>query len=123
MQYKVLLVDDSRAVFEMLNLMMEESEFTIQAYCESGEAALAQYGDVQPDLVLMDIVMPGMSGLEASAMLKKQWPQARILLVSAWDDGSLDDEAKAIGCVGVYPKPFSYNSLLKAMREAVASKA
>lgn len=65
-KYNVLLVDDSRVVHvEMIN-MLADSEFQIHTYCRSGEDALDAYADAAPDLVLMDIVMAGMCGLEAS---------------------------------------------------------
>lgn len=123
MKNSIMLVDDSRAVFEMLKRLLVGSEYEIVAHCMSGEEALSRYGDVFPDLVIMDIVMPGASGLETSREIKTQWPDARILIVSALDDDSVRSEAMSIGCAGVYQKPLERNSILKAINEAITDTA
>lgn len=119
MKKRIMLVDDSCAVFEILKRFLEGSEYEIVTHCKCGEDALSRYGEVKPDLVLMDIVMPGMNGLEAGRELKRQWADARILIVSAMDDDDIRAEAASICCDGVYQKPFECSSLLKAINAAM----
>jgi len=120
MKNGVMLVDDSRAAYEMLNRLLENTAFEIVAFCKSGEAALSKYGEVSPDIVIMDILMPGMNGLETSAELKRRWPEAKILIASSLDYGDIEAAAESIGCVGVYQKPFERSSFLKALQDAVS---
>lgn len=119
-KYNVLLVDDSRVVHVEMIKMLADSEFQIHTYCRSGEDALDAYADAAPDLVLMDIVMAGMCGLEASKKIMCQWPDARILVVSALVYDDVIEEINEFGGKGLVAKPFSREKLLNAMRQAVA---
>ena len=120
MKNGVMLVDDSRAAYVMLSRLLENTEFEITMYCESGEVAIAKYGDVLPDIVIMDLLMPGMNGLDTSAELKRQWPEAKILIASGLDYEEIEAASGSIGCVGVYQKPFERSSLLKTLQDAVS---
>ncbi|MGO5094606.1 response regulator [Agathobaculum sp. LCP25S3_E8] len=119
-KYNVLLVDDSRVVHDEMMKMLADSEFQIQTYCRSGENALSVYADAAPDLVLMDIVMAGMCGLEAGRKILCQWPDARILVVSALVYDDVIEEINEFGDKGLVAEPFNRDNLLEAMRKAVA---
>ena len=88
MSKRVMVVDDSRIVQLQLKKILADTEYQIVAFCQSGEEALEKYSEVQPDLVTMDILMPGIDGLETARQLLKSYPNARILMVSslAYDD-------------------------------------
>ena len=61
MSKKLMIVDDSRVVYASMSKMLENSGWEIAQFCRSGEEALKTYPDIQPDVVTMDIVMPGMA--------------------------------------------------------------
>ena len=65
MSKRIMVVDDSRLVRVQLGDVLEGTDYEIVAYCRSGEDAIAQYDEVKPDLVTMDIIMQGMDGLDA----------------------------------------------------------
>ena len=88
MKKRVMVVDDSRLVQVQLGDMLDGTDYEIAAYCRSGEDAIAQYNEINPDLVTMDIIMPGMDGLETSRAILEKYPDAKIIMVSslAYDD-------------------------------------
>ena len=98
--------------------MLEGSEIEIVGYCRSGEDALEQYEALQPELVTLDIVMPGMDGLETCVKLKARWPDAQILMVSSMAYDDIIDQAVASGAKGFLFKPFTQESLLEGLRGA-----
>ena len=116
---RVLVVDDSRVALMEIERLLKDTEFEIVGYCPDGESALNQYEEVQPDLVLMDIVMPGQSGLEVSAVLRQLYPDSRIIIVSSLNDDVIEDFTRAIGCKGLCQKPFGQEELLDTMRKAL----
>jgi two-component system chemotaxis response regulator CheY len=118
-----MIVDDSRIVYMQMQKMLEETEFEIAGYCRSGEEALEKYGELQPDVVTMDIVMPGIDGLETCQKLLEQWPDARVVMVSslAYDDTM--DTAAANGAKGFLFKPFTKETLVESIEKALADEA
>ena len=80
MSKRIMVVDDSRLVRVQLNDVLNGTDYEIAAYCRSGEDAIAQYDEVKPDLVTMDIIMQGMDGLDASEHILKEHPDAK----SSW---------------------------------------
>ena len=72
MAKRIMVVDDSRMIGMQMRNLLEDTDYEVAAYCRDGEEAIDQYGQVQPDLVTMDIIMPGMDGLEtAQAILER----------------------------------------------------
>lgn len=65
--------------------------------CSGGDAALETYARHHPDLVLMDIKMEGMSGLEATGRIKKDFPEARVIIISQWEGPVLREAARMAG--------------------------
>lgn len=118
-KHRIMVVDDSRVVYAEMKKMLEDSEIEIAAFCRSGEDAVEQYGEVQPELVTMDIVMPGMDGLEACQALLEKWPDARVFMVSSMAYEDMINTAASIGAKGFLFKPFTKESLLEGLRGAL----
>lgn len=116
---RIMVVDDSRVVYAEMKKMLEGSEIEIAAYCRSGEEALEQYEAVNPELVTMDIVMPGMDGMETCAKLRKRWPDSHIFMVSSMAYEDIINDAAALGAKGFLFKPFTKDSLLEGIRGAL----
>ena len=121
-KYNLMIVDDSRVVYAEMKKLLEGSEFEIVSYCRSGEAALEEYGTVKPDVVTMDIVMPGIDGLETCQRLMEQWPDARILMVSSLAYGCTTENSAQLGAKGFLFKPFTQEELLTGLRKAMESE-
>ncbi len=119
MSKRIMVVDDSRLVRVQLGDVLKGTDYEIVAYCKSGEEAIEQYGEVNPDLVTMDIIMQGMDGLDASEMILKEYPDARIVMVSSLAYEDTYERAKAIGAKGFVDKPFHREQLLKVFEQAL----
>lgn len=120
MSRRIMVVDDSRLVRVQLGDVLEGTDYEIAAYCRSGEDAIARYAEVQPDLVTMDIIMQGMDGLDATELILKEHPDARIVMVSSLAYEDTFERAKAIGAKGFVDKPFHQEQLLRVFEEALA---
>ncbi len=122
MSKKVMVVDDSRIVQLQLQKILSDTEYQVVACCQSGEEAIEQFDQVQPDLVTMDIIMPGMDGLEAARLILESHPQARVLMVSSLAYDDTIDEANQIGASGFVYKPFDREAVLASIRKVFAGE-
>ena len=116
---KIMVVDDSRIVQLQLQKILSGTDYEVVACCQSGEEALSLYEQVKPDLVTMDILMPGIDGLETARQLLKAHPHARILMVSSLAYDDTINEANSIGTKGFVYKPFDRDQLLPAIQHAI----
>lgn len=120
MSKRIMVVDDSRLVRVQLEDVLAGTDYEIAAYCRSGEDAIARYAEVNPDLVTMDIIMQGMDGLDATEIILKEHPDARIVIVSSLAYDDTFERAKAIGAKAFVDKPFHQEQLLRVFEEALA---
>ena len=113
----VLLVDDQRLMRDGLRTLLElEGGFAVVGEASDGEAALEAYAARPSDVVLMDIRMPGMGGVEATRRLIERWPTARVLILTTFsDDASVFDGLRA-GALGYVLKDVSGQELAQAVR-------
>jgi len=100
---KVLIVDDNEPMRRMIKAVVADLAAEIFE-CSDGSEALAAYHEHQPDLVLMDLKMAGMDGLAATRQIRQFLPEARIVLVSQWDDAPLREAARSAGAVAYVGK-------------------
>ncbi len=119
----VLIVDDHRIVREGLRQFVIEVPGVHRVItAASGEEALARYDAERPDLVLMDIQMPGLGGLEATRRLVARYPQATVLVLTAADDRENVATAVANGARGYLNKDVSHEELCAAVATALAGE-
>jgi two-component system, chemotaxis family, chemotaxis protein CheY len=93
---KVLIVDDSEPMRRMIKTLLSDLVGEIFE-CSDGCEALAAYQEHRPDLVLMDMKMDVTDGLAATRQIKQFFPEARIVMVSQWEDAQLRDDARLAG--------------------------
>ena len=118
---RVMVVDDSRIQEVQVRNLLEDTDYEVAAYCRNGEEALSVYGVVRPDVVTMDIIMPGMDGLETTRALLEEHPEAKVVMVSSLAYDETFNEAKAIGAKAFLDKPFDREKLLSALDQALYS--
>ena len=118
-KHRIMVVDDSRVVYAEMKKMLEGSEIEIAEFCRSGEEALEKYESVQPELVTLDIVMPGMDGMETCESMLERWPNAKIFMVSSMAYEDMINQAAELGAKGFLFKPFTKESLLGGLRGAL----
>ncbi len=117
---RIMVVDDSRMVFLQIEALLADSDYEIVAYCQDGNEALEQYGQVNPDLVTMDIIMPGMDGLETVQAILEEYPDAKIVMLSSLAYEDTFTEAREVGAKAFLDKCFDRQQLLDVFEQVLA---
>lgn len=121
MNKTLMIVDDSMFVYEEMKYMLMDSEFNIIEYSQNGEDSLEKYENAKPDLVTMDIILPGIDGMTAADRIIKKYPDARIIVVSSLAYDETIEQAKGLGIKHLLFKPFTKDELLESLK-ATASE-
>jgi two-component system, NarL family, response regulator LiaR len=115
----VMIVDDHTVVRKGIVFSLLASEgITVLAEAGSGEEALRLCAVAQPDVVLMDVKMPGMGGIEAMRALHDAYPQVHVIALTSFEDADLVQEALAAGAIAYLLKDIPLDELVKAIRLA-----
>ena len=117
---RLMVVDDSRVIEMQMQKLLADTDYEIVAYCRDGEEAIERYGEVEPDLVTMDIIMPGIDGLETAGAILKDYPFAKIVMVSSLAYDDTINEADDIGVKAFVYKPLEREKMLEAFAKALA---
>ena len=116
---RVLLVDDQAVVRRALRVRFHlEPDLQVVGEASTGREALTLAQTLTPDVVLMDIEMPGMDGIEATAALRRAVPQSVVVILSIYDDAQTRGRAQAAGAVACVEKRGETETLLSAIRLA-----
>src|SRR5690554_3671120 len=120
---RVLLVDDHAVVRTGFRLLLQSrQDVAVVGEAESGEGALQRFSELAPDVVVLDIAMPGMGGLEALKRIRARDPRARVLALSAYDDPMHARRALREGALGFLSKRSAPETLKEALTTVAASK-
>ncbi len=118
-----MLVDDHALVRMGFRMLLADAKVEVVAECDSGEQACSDYPRVQPDVVVMDLSMPGMGGLEAVRRLLAQDPKARILALSAHEDTAHPRRVLRAGALGYLAKRSAPDALIAAVTAVAENRA
>jgi len=114
---RVMLVDDHAVVRVGFRMLLEAGgDVEVAAEADSGELAYQRYADVQPDVVVMDLSMPGMGGIEAVRRLLARDRDARVLVLSAHEDSAHPRRVLKAGALGYLSKRSAPEELIAAVR-------
>ncbi len=120
---KVLLVDDHAVVRTGFRLLLQsQPDINVVAEAQSGEAACQMYTELTPDVVVMDLGMPGMGGLEALRRIRARNSAARVLALSAHDDPMHARRALREGALGFLSKRSAPEALIEAIASVAAGR-
>ncbi len=101
---RVLICDDDTAVRDVLRLLLQDLNCDVVAACKDGKDGVEQYSATRPDLVFMDIKMPGKNGIEALREILKIDSQAKVVMLSALDDVIVAESSTHSGACGYVRK-------------------
>lgn len=124
MRNTVLIADDNAFVRTALYEIFErEPDFHVCAVVEDGREAVEEACRLRPDLIVLDLTMPVMSGLDAARVLRQMMPDVPIVIYSATPNELSEKVAKAIGIAGLISKTDRVSVLINAVRNALHAKA
>lgn len=123
-QIRVMIVDDHAIVRSGIEYsLLAQDDIVLVATAGSGEEALRLCVEAAPDVILMDMVMPGMDGVETTRAILARCPQVRVLGLTSFQEGHLVQEALKAGAIGYLLKDVGIDKLNQAIRDAYAGKS
>lgn len=120
---RVLIADDHSIVREGLKTVLEDGEFTVVGEASNGFMAVDTVRDTHPDVVLMDLQMPGLSGIEAARMILAEFPRTKILALTTFADEKLVMECLRAGVHGYVIKDVEKMGLKQYIRGVLKGEA
>ena len=120
MSRTVMIVDDSMIMTQKLSVMVRDLGHQVVRVCKDGTEAIRDYPLVKPDLVTMDITMPGMDGIETMIKIKALNPHARVIMVTSHGQEGMVVKALEAGALGYVLKPVSKEKLAAMIERAMA---
>ncbi len=118
MTKKLLIVDDEAEICEFLKSFFEDRDFKV-ATAHNGAAALEQVARFEPEVVLLDIQMPGMDGLQTLKKIKDNHPKVKVIMVTAVETQEKIEEAMRLGADNYITKPLSLEYLEKDVQDKI----
>jgi two-component system chemotaxis response regulator CheY len=119
---KILIVDDASFMRGSLKYIAENAGHEVVGMARDGSEALQLYKELKPDLVTLDILMKGQDGLSALEAIRKQSPEAKVIMVTALGQEEKQEEARRLGASGYIRKPFKQTQVVDEI-ESVLSNA
>ncbi|PLR94829.1 response regulator [Bacillus sp. T33-2] len=116
---RVLIVDDAKFMRITLSNILKKANHDIVGEAETGIEAVRLYRELKPDLVTMDITMPEMSGLQAVKEIKRDYPDAKIIMCSAMGQQKMVVEAIEAGAKDFIVKPFDDSHVLDSITRVI----
>lgn len=122
MSQRVLIVDDAAFVREVLTQILQKHGFEVCGEAQNGTEAVESATSQKPDLILMDIVMPVKSGIQATEEILKTNPSMPIIACSTEGSEAMVAKAIAAGCVDFVVKPFQIENLIGTIKKVLSKK-
>ncbi len=119
---RVLLADDHEAMLDRVKRLLEKA-FEVVRTVRDGQAALDAVAELRPDVLILDISMPVLTGIQAALRLKQKKSKVRIVFLTVHEDPDFAREALATGALGYVVKPRLATDLLVAIKEALAGRS
>jgi two-component system chemotaxis response regulator CheY len=112
----VMTVDDSAAILTIIAAYLEDSEFNVVASERDGRRAVERFEELRPDVVLLDLIMPGQSGVETLAQILAVDPDACVVMISSLGTEDAVHECLTAGARSFLQKPFTRDDFISFMR-------
>lgn len=119
MAKNILICDDAAFMRMMIKDILTKNGYNVAGEAENGAKAVEKYNDVKPDLVLMDITMPEMDGIQALKKIKEMDPGASVIMCSAMGQQAMVIESIQSGAKDFIVKPFQADRVIEAVKKVV----
>jgi two-component system, chemotaxis family, chemotaxis protein CheY len=117
----IIIADDSAFMVSTIKAILESAEHTIIGTAKSGEEASQLCANLSPDIVMMDILMPGKGGLSSLETIKKEKPEIKVIMVTAFGQESKISEAKQKGASAYIRKPFKKEEIISTVNAVLTA--
>ncbi len=118
---RVLIADDEPLIRETLAELLAEEGFEVVGEARDGAEAVRKAAELDPDVVLIDVRMPVVNGLEATRRIRLDRPDALVVALSAYDDPALEAAARAVGAADYVAKGTPSRELIERIKRAISS--
>jgi len=119
MAKRIIIADDAAFMRMMLKNILTAGGYEVVAECQNGREAVEKYRELKPDLVISDMVMPEMGGIDTIKQVIAEYPQANILICSAIGQQALVIEAIQAGAKDYIVKPFDQTNVLETVKKII----
>jgi len=119
MSKRIMVVDDAAFMRMMVKDILVKNGYEVCGEAENGIKAAALYGELKPDLVIMDITMPEMNGIDALKAIRAEDPKANVIMCSAMGQQAMVVEAIQAGAKDFIVKPFQADRIAEAVKKAL----
>ena len=116
---RIMIVDDSNFMRTMIKSVLIKAGYEIVAEAENGAVAVQKYRQVKPDLIMLDITMPEMTGIEALKQIKSEFPHVKAIMVSAMGQKPMVMEAIEAGASDFVVKPFLEDKVIATIESVL----
>jgi len=118
----VIVVDDSPIIVKKLTILLHTFGYKVVQTASNGKEAVAAYKQHKPDVVTMDITMPGMDGIEATQEIISEFPDAKIVMITSHGQENMVLDALKAGAKGYVLKPFQQQKVYETIQKACKRK-
>lgn len=117
----ILIIDDTPADLKRASAILSSSGYEISGVAIDGESGIFMFREKRPDLVIIDLILTGMNGIEILRRIRSEFPMSRAILCTSAGQGSIVDLAMRTGANGYVVKPYDPEILLSAVRRILES--
>jgi two-component system chemotaxis response regulator CheY len=116
---RVMVVDDDNLMREVLKALLRDEHFAVVGEARDGQSALTLLERTTPDIVCLDVNMPGMSGIDVLKTIRSRYPDIRVVMITGDSTMSTVREAVGFGAMGYIIKPFKAGRVTSSLRAAM----
>lgn len=113
---RVLIVEDNALTRMMLRSLLEQLKWEVAGEAEDGKEAVKVFAEVKPDVVFLDLILPGQSGLEALEEILKIDPNAKVVIITAVEQDEINKQLADKGATAILRKPFSFDEFRELLK-------
>ena len=119
---RLLIVDDSPFIAREIKDIVSEHDYEVVGCAKNGEDGIAMALELKPDIITMDIIMPGIDGIEAAEEILKELPGQKIVMLSSLCDQDTIEEIRGIGLKHLIAKPIEADQLIETLEKEFAEE-
>ena len=117
---RILIADDASFMRSSLKYILENAKHEVVGMAKGGQEAIDLYGRLKPDVLTLDILMEGMDGIAALRELRKKYPDAKVIMVTALGQEQFQEDARKLGAAGYIRKPFKMQEVVQELQKVLA---